>query len=56
MSCKHSTRPNAGWCSQCAGIPARRVTQEGNMLCIDGEPVRLIDGETGLPFRIGRRR
>lgn len=53
-NCPHTTRPDAGACSQCVGARVRRITQDGDWLLVDGVRTRQIFGESQAAYgRLG---
>lgn len=42
MSCPHSLTGSPSQCSQCIGVQPKRVTQDGDLVFVDGSLVRSI--------------
>lgn len=58
MTCPHTLKPDAGFCSQCLGCAVQHVTIEGDQLLVDGVAVRTIEPEVNAYYqrRGGRRK
>jgi hypothetical protein len=43
VNCPHGASSTPSSCSQCLGVPAKRVSQIDNLITVDGEVVRPIE-------------
>lgn len=56
MTCPHSTHGDSATCSQCLGVDARVVSQQGPLVTVDGIETRAIAPDTDPHIQQPRRR